>query len=98
MLKAMSGAMNLAAGAKRFCIAMKNATRDNQPKILKKCTLPLTGVEVVDHIVTELALIDVTPEGLLLRELAPGATLEQVQSLTEPKLLLPAGGPRPMQT
>ncbi len=77
-------------------IAMEHATRDNKPKILKKCTLPLTGVEVVDHIVTELGLIDVTPGGLLLRELAPDATLEQVQSLTEPELLLPPGGPKPM--
>jgi 3-oxoacid CoA-transferase subunit B len=75
---------------------MEHATRDNKPKILRKCTLPLTGVEVVDHIVTELALIDVTPEGLVLRELASDATLEQVQSLTEPKLLLPPGGPKPM--
>jgi 3-oxoacid CoA-transferase subunit B len=75
---------------------MEHATRDNKPKILKKCTLPLTGVEVVHHIVTELAVIDVTPGGLLLRELAPDATLELVQSLTEPKLLVPAGGPKPM--
>ena len=75
---------------------MEHATRDNKPKILKKCTLPLTGVEVVDHIVTELALIDVTRDGLLLREIASDATLEQVQSLTEPKLLLPPGGPKPM--
>jgi 3-oxoacid CoA-transferase subunit B len=75
---------------------MEHATRDNKPKILKKCTLPLTGVEVVDHIVTEFAVIDVTPDGLLLRELAPDATLEQVQSLTEPRLLLPSGGPKPM--
>jgi 3-oxoacid CoA-transferase subunit B len=93
MLKGMGGAMDLVAGAKRVFIAMEHATRDNKPKILKKCTLPLTGVEVVDHIVSELAFIDVTPEGLLLRELAPDATLEQVQSLTEPKLLLPPGGP-----
>ena len=96
MLKGMGGAMDLVAGAKRVFIAMEHATRDNKPKILKKCTLPLTGVEVVDHIVTELAFIDVTPEGLLLRELAPDATLEQVQSLTEPKLLLPRGGPAAM--
>src|SRR6516225_904961 len=98
MLKGMGGAMDLVAGAKRVFIAMEHATRDNKPKILKKCTLPLTGVEVVDHIVTELAVIDVTPQGLLLRELAPDATLEQVQSLTEPKLLLPPGGPKPMPT
>jgi len=96
MLKGMGGAMDLVAGAKRVFIAMEHATRDNQPKIVKKCTLPLTGVEVVDHIVTELAFIDVTPEGLLLRELAPDATLERVQSLTEAKLLLRAGGPARM--
>jgi len=96
MLKGMGGAMDLVAGAKRVFIAMEHATRDNKPKILKKCTLPLTGVEVVDHIVTELALIDVTPAGLLLRELAPDATLDLVQSLTEPKLLVLPSGPKPM--
>ena len=96
MLKGMGGAMDLVAGAKRVFVTMEHATRDNKPKILKKCTLPLTGVEVVDHIVTELAWIDVTPEGLILRELAPDATLEQVQSLTEPKLIIPQGGPLKM--
>jgi 3-oxoacid CoA-transferase subunit B len=96
MLKGMGGAMDLVAGAKRVFIAMEHATRDNKPKILKKCTLPLTGVEVVDHIVTEFALIDVTPAGLLLRELAPDATLDLVQSLTEPKLLVLPSGPKPM--
>jgi 3-oxoacid CoA-transferase subunit B len=96
MLKGMGGAMDLVAGAKRVFIAMEHATRDNKPKILKKCTLPLTGVEVVDHIVTELAFIDVTDEGLVLRELASDATFEQVQFLTEPLLLIPAAGPKPM--
>jgi len=96
MLKGMGGAMDLVAGAKRVFIAMEHATRDNKPKILKKCTLPLTGVEVVDHIVTELAFIDVTPQGLVLRELAPDTVLEQVLSLTEPQLHLPPGGPAVM--
>jgi 3-oxoacid CoA-transferase subunit B len=96
MLKGMGGAMDLVAGAKRVFIAMEHTTRDNKPKILKKCTLPLTGVEVVDHIVTELALIDVTSEGLVIRELAQDSSLEQVQALTEPKLLLPPGGPAAM--
>ena len=96
MLKGMGGAMDLVAGAKRVFVTMEHATRDHQPRILKKCSLPLTGVEVVDHIVTELALIDVTAEGLVLRELAPDATLEQVQSLTEPALILPREGPAAM--
>jgi 3-oxoacid CoA-transferase subunit B len=96
MLKGMGGAMDLVAGAKRVFVAMEHATKDNKAKILKKCALPLTGVEVVDHIVTELAVIDITPEGLVLRELAPEATLEQVQAVTEPKLIVPPGGAKPM--
>jgi 3-oxoacid CoA-transferase subunit B len=98
MLKGMGGAMDLVAGAKRVFVAMEHATRDNKPKILRRCTLPLTGVEVVDHIVTELAVLEITSKGLLLRELASDTTVDEVQSLTEPKLIVPQGGPAPMRT
>jgi 3-oxoacid CoA-transferase subunit B len=87
MLKGMGGAMDLVAGAKRVIIAMEHATKDGEAKIVKKCTLPLTGLAVVDMIVTELGVIDVTPEGLVLREIAPGVTFEQIQKVTEPALL-----------
>ncbi len=88
MVKGMGGAMDLVAGAKRVIIAMEHATKEGNPKILKKCSLPLTGVAVVDTIVTELCFLKVTPGGLVVKELRQDVTLEQVQKLTEPELIV----------
>jgi len=88
MVKGMGGAMDLVAGARRVVIAMEHTTRDGQPKILRHCTLPLTGVKVVNTIVTEMAYLEVTPTGLVLAEIAPGLTPEEVQRATEAKLLV----------
>jgi 3-oxoacid CoA-transferase subunit B len=88
MVKGMGGAMDLVAGAKRVIAAMEHTTKEGQPKILKKCSLPLTGTGVVDTIVTELCVINVTREGLLLKEIHADVTIEEVQRLTEPKLII----------
>jgi 3-oxoacid CoA-transferase subunit B len=88
MVKGMGGAMDLVAGARRVIIAMEHTTKEGTPKILKKCTLPLTGLKVVNTIVTEMAYINVTPQGLVLEEVAPGLTAEDVQKATDAKLIV----------
>jgi len=84
----IGGAMDLAVGVKKLIVAMNHTTKDGQPRILKKCTYPLTAINCVDLIVTDIAVIEVTDRGLVLKEVAPGWTPEEVQSLTEPTLIV----------
>ncbi len=84
----IGGGMDLAMGAKRVIITMEHTTKDGKPKIVKQCTAPLTARECVDLVITDLAVIEVTPQGLLLKEVAPGWSAAEVQALTEPKLIV----------
>jgi 3-oxoacid CoA-transferase subunit B len=91
MVKGMGGGMDLVAGARRVVVMMEHATKDGRPKLLRRCTLPLTGTRVVSSVCTDHAWIDVTPDGLVVRELAPGVTLDELQRLTEPRLIAGPG-------
>jgi 3-oxoacid CoA-transferase subunit B len=88
MVKGMGGAMDLVAGARRVVVAMEHTNKEGKPKILKKCTLPLTGVKVVDTIVTEMAYMRVTEMGIVLEEVAPGLTADDVQKATAASLIV----------
>lgn len=93
LVKGMGGAMDLVAAAKNIIVAMMHTDKEGNSKLLKECTLPLTGVSCVKKIVTDLAVLDVTPDGFMLVERAPGVTVEEIVKATEGKLIVPANVP-----